>query len=102
MFGRRIHPLKPQRVGLSALSRRGVDFAQGGTCFETEGAVVDIERDHEFGDIALFRFDIPHWVNPLDLRDKFTWEFDAGRWSWCSRTTEALVDYEVRAVWKKA
>jgi hypothetical protein len=82
MFGRHVHPLEPQRIGLiCALSQRGVDFAQGGTCFEVDGAIVDIEEDHEFGDIALFRFDLPHWVNPSALRDKFVWESESGRWS---------------------
>jgi hypothetical protein len=33
------------------------------------------------GDIALFRFDLPHWVNPSDLRDKFDWDSERGRWT---------------------
>jgi hypothetical protein len=64
-----------------ALSRRGVDFASGGTCFAVDGSVVDIEPDHEIGDIALFRFDISHWVNPSSFADKFDWSSEAGRWS---------------------
>jgi hypothetical protein len=81
-FGRHIHPLEPQRVGtIVGLSRRGVDFTSGGTCVVVDGAVVDLEHHHDLGDIALFRYDAPHWVNPSDLVDKFDWESQAGRWS---------------------
>jgi hypothetical protein len=82
-FGRHIHPLEPQRIGtIVGLSRRGVDFSSGGTCvLVDEGTVVDLERHHDIGDIALFRYDAPHWVNPSDLIDKFDWESPAGRWS---------------------
>jgi hypothetical protein len=82
LFGRHIHPLEPQRIGMIvALSRRGVDFARGGTCFAPDDSIVDIEPHHDLGDIALFRFDIPHWVNPSDFADNFDWDSEAGRWS---------------------
>ena len=81
-FGRHHHPLEPQRIGLVvALSQRGIDYASGGTCFEVNGTVVDLERDHDMGDIALFRFDTPHWVSPSDLEDKFDWNSERGRWT---------------------
>lgn len=82
LFGRHFHPLVPQRIGLiAALSRRGVDYDKGGTCFDIDGTVIDIEPYHDFGDVALFRFDIPHWVNPSDLRRKFGWGSESGRWT---------------------
>ena|SRR5437588_4223366 len=82
IFGRHFHPLEPQRIGLIvALSQRGVDFDKGSTCFDVNGEVVDIEPEHELGDIAFFRFDIPHWVNPSDLREKFDWHSERGRWT---------------------
>ena len=82
LFGRHVHPLEPQRIGMIvALSRRGVDFRRGGICFEIEARVVDVAPHHELGDIALFRFDIPHWVNPSPLDDNFDWDSEAGRWS---------------------
>ena len=82
IFGRHLHPLNPQRIGLiAALSRRGADYGRGGACFDVGGEVVDIEPYHDMGDIALFRFDLPHWVNPSDLRDKFDWDSDRGRWT---------------------
>ena len=81
IFGKHKHPLLPQKVGLIVgLSERGVDYRTGGTCFETQG-VVDLESYHDLGDIALFRFDIPHWVNPSTLQDKFDWDSEAGRWT---------------------
>jgi hypothetical protein len=81
-FGRHIHPLEPQRIGtIVGLSQRGVDFASGGTCVLVDDDVVDLERHHDLGDIVLFRYDAPHWVNPSTLADKFDWNSQAGRWS---------------------
>jgi hypothetical protein len=81
-FGRHFHPLLPQRIGLIvALSKRGVDYPSGGTCFEINGQVVDLEQQHDLGDIALFRFDVPHWVTPSDLKEKFDWDSERGRWT---------------------
>ena len=82
IFGRHFHPLEPQRIGLIVgLSRYGTDYDSGGTCFEADGNVVDIEQHHDIGDIALFRFDLPHWVNPSDLKCKFDWNSERGRWT---------------------
>jgi hypothetical protein len=82
IFGRHHHPLNPQRIGLIVgLTRRGVDYDSGGTGFDVDGTVIDIEADHDLGDVALFRFDIPHWVNPSNLRHKFDWDSEAGRWT---------------------
>jgi hypothetical protein len=81
-FGRHIHPLEPQKVGtIVGLSRRGIDFSSGGTCVLVDDQVVDLQLHHDLGDIALFRYDAPHWVNPSDLIDNFDWESPAGRWS---------------------
>ncbi len=82
IFGRHVHPLAPQRIGLIAgLSRRGVDFSRGGASFEIDGHVIDTEALQDFGDIVLFRFDVPHWVTPSDPKDKFDWADESGRWS---------------------
>jgi hypothetical protein len=82
LFGRHVHPLLPQRIGLIAgLSKRGKDFTKGAACFEVDGAVIDTEFFHDFGDIALFRFDLPHWVSSSDPKDKFDWADESGRWS---------------------
>jgi hypothetical protein len=82
IFGRHFHPLEPQRIGLIVgLSQRGIDFDRGSTCFEVNDAVIDIEPNHDLGDIAFFRFNIPHWVNPSNLREKFDWDSERGRWT---------------------
>jgi len=82
IFGRHVHPLDPQRIGLIVgMSRRGTDFDRGGTGFDIDGTVIDIEPHHDLGDVALFRFDIPHWVTPSALRTKFDWGCELGRWS---------------------
>jgi hypothetical protein len=81
-FGKHFHPLNPQRVGLIVgLSRRGVDYDTGGTCFDINGIVIDTDLYHDLGDMALFRFDTPHWVNPSSIQQKFNWEAESGRWT---------------------
>ena len=69
-FARHWHNLSPQKLGfIVSLSQRGRDFRNGGTCFEIDREV-----------ICIWRYDHPHWVTQSDLRDKFDWDSDAGRW----------------------
>ena len=85
-LGRHVHPLEPQRVGtIVSCSQRGVDYQTGGTCFETANGVVDIEEHHDIGDVAFFRFDLPHWVKPVDpfaneTTNEINWSSPSGRW----------------------
>ncbi|WP_332764086.1 hypothetical protein [Phenylobacterium sp.] len=80
-FARHWHNLTPQKLGfIVSLSKRGRDFRNGGTCFEIDGEVVDMEARQEIGDICIWRYDHQHWVTQSDLRDKFDWDSDAGRW----------------------
>jgi len=80
-FGRHWHKLHPQALGfIVSLSRRGRDYRNGGTCFEIDGEIIDMETRHEIGDICIWRYDHPHWVTQSDLQDKFDWASDAGRW----------------------
>lgn len=80
-FARHWHNLTPQKLGfIVALSQRGRDYPNGGTCFEIEGEVVDMEGRQDCGDILVWRYDYPHWVTQSDLREKFDWNSDAGRW----------------------
>lgn len=80
-FARHWHNLHPQQLGfIVSLSKRGRDYRNGGTCFEIDGEVVDMEARHEIGDICVWRYDHQHWVTQSDLRDKFDWESEAGRW----------------------
>lgn len=80
-FARHWHNLAPQKLGfIVSMARRGRDFRNGGTCFEIDGEVVDTEAHQEIGDILIWRYDHHHWVTQSDLRDKFDWNSDAGRW----------------------
>jgi hypothetical protein len=82
LFGRHVHQLRPQLIGsILGLSKRGVDYTQGGTGFAVNGTSVDTSSDHDFGDILLFRNDVPHWVIPSDTGESFDWSSEAGRWS---------------------
>ena len=80
-FARHWHNLHPQKLGfIVSLSKRGRDYRNGGTCFEIEGDVVDLEHRQDVGDICVWRYDHPHWVTQSDLQDKFDWSDDGGRW----------------------
>jgi hypothetical protein len=80
-FARHWHNLHPQQLGfIVSLSQRGRDFRNGGTVFEIDGEVVEMEGRQEIGDICVWRYDHHHWVTQSDLADKFDWGSDAGRW----------------------
>lgn len=80
-FGRHWHNLLPQKLGfIVAMSRYGSDYKCGGTVFDVDGLVVDIEGIHDLGDVCIWRYDYPHWVKQSDLRDQFTWDSEDGRW----------------------
>lgn len=80
-FGRHWHNLAPQKLGfIVSLSQRGRDYRNGGTCFEIDGEIVDLEHQQGVGDICVWRYDHQHWVTQSDLQDKFDWARDDGRW----------------------
>jgi hypothetical protein len=80
-FARHWHNLLPQKLGfIVALSKRGRDYRNGGTCFEIDGDIADIEMRHDVGDICVWRYDLHHWVTQSDLQDKFDWDSESGRW----------------------
>ena len=80
-FERHVHPFLPQRIGLiAALSQHGVDFETGGTYFEVRGEAISIDSRHDMGDIALFRYDVPHGVTPIDADAELDWRSQRGRW----------------------
>ena len=82
MFGRHLHALEPQRIGLIlGLSQRGVDFQSGGTHFDVKGTDVSSEDVHDIGDMLLFRFDIPHWITPVDMSQPCDFSLASGRWT---------------------
>ncbi len=76
------HPLEPQRIGLIAsLSRIGEDVRTGATCFLTPYGRVDTTESHDIGDIAIFRYDLPHEVTIVDADQPLDWNSAAGKWS---------------------
>ena len=80
-FSRHWHNLMPQKLGfIVSMSRRGRDYRNGGTCFEIDDEIVDIEGRHDIGDVCIWRYDHQHWVTQSDLRDKFDWDSESGRW----------------------
>ena len=82
MFGRHVHPLEPQRVGLIlGISQRARDFELGATHFDIEGEDVGTDRVHDIGDLVLFRFDVPHWITPVDPDAEIDYGSSKGRWT---------------------
>lgn len=82
MFGKHIHALEPQRIGLIlGLSGRGRDFRDGATYFEIGGEDVGTGDVHDVGDMILFRFDVPHWITPIDASDALDYSSQRGRWT---------------------
>lgn len=80
-FGRHNHNLLPQKIGfILSLSKYGVDFKNGGTCFTIEDDLIDIEPQLDIGDLCLWPNDIDHWVKQSSLEDKFNWDSIKGRW----------------------
>lgn len=81
-FDQHVHLLEPQRIGLIlGLSERGRDFSRGSTHFEIEGKDVGTDEIHDIGDLILFRFDIPHWITPIDDEDVLDYSSNRGRWT---------------------
>ena len=80
-FGRHNHNLLPQKIGfILSLSKFGKDYTAGGTCFEIDGEIVNLEGKHDIGDLCLWHYDLDHWVTQSPLSDKFSWDSDKGRW----------------------
>ena len=74
-------PVEPQRVEVVMLmSKKGKDFKEGGLAIEDQGVWKNVEDHTEFGDIVLFRPDIPHRVEPIDPASTLDWKNEAGRW----------------------
>jgi hypothetical protein len=81
-LARHTHPLEPQRVGLIlGLSERGKDFQHGSTHFDVHGEDLGTDEIHNIGDMILFRFDIPHWITPIDEDRQMDYKDGGGRWT---------------------
>jgi hypothetical protein len=77
------HPKEPQQIGLIlSLSRKNIDFVKGAAVFKTDKGHVDTEQEHDIGDVAIFRYDLPHAVSPVNPGKKsIDWTLDTGKWS---------------------
>ena len=64
-----------------SLSKIGVDYSKGGTQFEFNRDVINLKKDHDIGDIALFRYNLPHAVHYIDPSEKINWNSEKGRWT---------------------
>ena len=82
-FNEHQHPFEPQRLGLiTGVSQMGKEFNQGSTWFRLKnGTEVSIEDEHCAGDIALFRYDLPHGVTAIDPDNELNWDDPNGRWT---------------------
>lgn len=81
-FAKHFHLLEPQKIGIIvSLSKYGEDYKSGGTGFEVDSDIVDSEKYHDIGDIALFRYDLGHWVSPCDIEESMDDLSPKGRWT---------------------
>lgn len=81
-LGKHVHPFLPQKIGLIlSLSEKNEDFITGGASFEIDGVILDTQDVHNIGDLILFRFDVPHWVSPVDKNANLTTWNKEGYWT---------------------
>jgi len=77
-----VDPIEPQKVEVVlSLSERGVDFKEGGLSIFIDQEWQDVEKYISFGDICMFRPNIPHRVDPIDSSSELGWNKIAGRWT---------------------
>jgi hypothetical protein len=77
-----VDPVEPQKVEMVlALSERGVDFQEGGLSIFIDNEWQDVEQFINFGDICMFRPNVPHRVDPIDPNVDLDWNNSAGRWT---------------------
>jgi hypothetical protein len=77
-----VHPLEPQLIGfILSISKRGIDFKKGAVGFEAlDGSPIDTSEHHDLGDIIMFKFDLKHWVTPVDIDETLNPSDEKGRW----------------------
>ncbi len=82
-FAKHTHSLYPNLIGvICSISKYGLDYFSGGTGFETpDGQLIDVEEIHDAGDVALFRYDLPHWVGSVDTEMELHVDRPGGRWT---------------------
>jgi hypothetical protein len=81
-FDKHHHPRYPTNYGIIiTLSEKFKDFKQGVTNFVINKKNISLEKFNlEMGDLILFRFDIPHYISPVDPGEDLTFN-KKGRWT---------------------
>jgi len=82
-FEEHAHQYEPQKIGLIVgITQLNCEFNTGSTWFKlNNGEIVSIENEHDSGDIALFRFDLPHGISVVDSDKSLDWSNKDGRWT---------------------
>lgn len=77
------HDPKNQRLIISIyMSKMGLDYKSGGTCFYKGKKIVNVENRIDVGDIGIFYATLKHAVNPVKGINENVEESFRGRW-WC-------------------
>lgn len=77
-----VDPLEPQKVEMvCSFSERGKDFQTGGLSIYSDKEWHDVENYIKFGDICIFRPDVPHRVEPIDPSKEKNFNDIGGRWT---------------------
>ena len=77
-----VDPLEPQKVEMvCSFSERGEDFDTGGLSIYIDKQWRDIEQYIKFGDICMFRPDVPHRVDEIDAHKDKNFNHISGRWT---------------------
>lgn len=80
VFGKHVHMLLPQKVGLILeLSRRGVHYDIGDTHVCRNNELLTDKFNADQGDLITFRYDLPHWIDFVDPHKEVSLEEDG----WC-------------------
>jgi hypothetical protein len=82
-FDYHTHPFEPQKIGLILnMSKKGVDYDNGGTSFFYKSKEISLNDCHDIGDIALFRYDLLHSVENVSLNSTHFEQTEIkGKWS---------------------
>ncbi len=75
-----VHNYEPQRYGLILnLSQPGVDYERGGTYFDAPNGRVEGPEVGRFARLIVFKYDIFHGINPIDVGDEIDWSSNDGK-----------------------
>ena len=77
------HDPKNQRLIISVyMSKKGIDYMGGGTCFFKGKKIINVENKIDVGDVGIFYATLKHAVHPIKEVNKKIENKLRGRW-WC-------------------